>query len=65
MPENYQQAAKAWSERAVAHGAEIERLHHALRKIDENAKDGQDGSANYAFDRLTQIRKIVAAVLKD
>jgi hypothetical protein len=34
-----------------------------LDKIDEAAKDGQDGSATYAFDRLSLIRDYVAVAL--
>ena len=35
-----------------------------LRKIDECAKDAQDGSATYALDRLRQIRSLVSAAVR-
>lgn len=35
-----------------------------LTKIAEHAEDGQNGSARYAQDRLTQIRKVAELGLK-
>lgn len=64
MPENYEQAAKAWAKRSVEHGCEIDRLHRALRKIQEHAEDGGRGSDSYAKDRLVQIRRVIATVLE-
>lgn len=43
---------------------EVNRLLRALAKIDEYAEDGQNGSATYALDRLSQIRKTVAVFIE-
>ena len=42
---------------------EREQLRHFFRKIQEAAYDGQNGSANYAFDRLALIQALATTAL--
>ncbi len=58
MPENYQQAAAAWSKRSADHGIEIERLRNALRKIDTVATNKKRGA-------IIEVQKIARAALKE
>ena len=43
----------------------IDRARTILRQIKTHAHDGQNGSANYAFERLAQIEKIATLALKE
>lgn len=50
---------------APVHGDKlIEKMRRFFRKIDEYAHDGQNGSANYAMDRLAQIRKVAEMAIR-
>jgi hypothetical protein len=55
--------AAAAVRRARSFSTRLEKMRRFLRKIDEHAHDGQNGSADYAMDRLTQIRKVVELAL--
>ena len=42
---------------------EIRQLAHGFRKIQEAAYDGQNGSAEYALDRLALIQALATTIL--